>query len=69
MDVDSIIQSIEQAAEEQGLPELAKRSGIPYTTLMDWRRAGWRPRAVQVLERLALAASPANDTTPHSEAA
>jgi hypothetical protein len=70
MDVDSIIRAIEQAADEQGLPELSKRSGIPYTTLMDWRRHGWRPRAVQVLERLAEAAKPANDDPlPHSEAA
>jgi hypothetical protein len=69
MDVDSIIRSIEQAVEEQGLPELSKRSGVPYTTLRDWQKAGWRPRAVEVLEKLAAASEPANDVSTHVKAA
>lgn len=69
MDVDSIIRSIEQAAAEQGLPELSKRSGIPYTTLRDWQKVGWRPRAIEVLGKLAAASEPANDVTPDAEAA
>lgn len=70
-DLDRIIQAIAVAADSAGLPELARRSGIPYTTLIDWQKAGWRPRSVVTLERLAEAATkkPANDTLPQSEAA
>lgn len=70
--VDAAIRDIQAAAEKDGLPALSKRSGVPYTTLVDWQRAGWRPKAVATLEKLALAAraSPANDDAlPHSEAA
>jgi hypothetical protein len=35
---------------------LADITGIPYTTLVDWRKANWRPKAVETLEKLSLAA-------------
>lgn len=62
---------IQRTADAEGLPALARRAGVPYTTLIDWQKAGWRPRAVATLERLAEAAAtaPANDTAPQSEAA
>lgn len=70
-DLDRIIQTIAVAADNDGLPALARRSGIPYTTLIDWQKAGWRPRAVVTLERLAeaAAATPANDDQSPAEAA
>ena len=70
-DLATIIQKIETAAEAEGLSSFAKRSGVPYTTLRDWQKDGWRPKAVQTFERLAQAASevPANDPLPQSEAA
>lgn len=70
-DLASIIRSIETAAEVEGLPSLAKRSGVPYTTLRDWQKDGWRPKSLQTFERVAKAAStlPANDARPQAEAA
>lgn len=41
---------------DRALPELAKQSGVPYTTLVDWRSKNWRPKAVVTLERIAQAA-------------
>ena len=60
------IDVVKRAAEAEGLPAFARRSGVPYTTLRDWQRAGWRPSAVATLEKLIDAA---NDTLPQSEAA
>jgi hypothetical protein len=70
-DLASIIRAIETAAEAEGLPSLSKRSGVPYTTLRDWQKDGWRPKAVQTFERVARAAAslPANDTAAQAEAA
>ena len=60
------INDVKRAAETEGLSSLSRRSGVPYTTLIDWQRAGWRPKAVTTLEKLAAVA---NDSSPHSEAA
>ena len=68
-DLDRLIDTINVAAETEGLPALARRSGVPYTTLIDWQRAGWKPKAVRTLERLAVAVSAANDDAATSEAA
>lgn len=70
-DLDRILGVIAHAANSEGLPSLSRRSGVPYTTLIDWQKASWRPRAVATLERLAQAAAtlPANDDAPASEAA
>lgn len=68
-DLDRLIDTINVAAATEGLPALARRSGVPYTTLIDWQRAGWKPKAVRTLERLAIAVSAANDDTAASEAA
>ncbi|EGF96763.1 hypothetical protein [Brevundimonas diminuta] len=69
--VTTALTEIERAAKAEGLAALSRRSGVPYTTLIDWQKAGWRPRAVATLERLAHAAAaiPANDDAPASEAA
>lgn len=69
--VTNALADIQRAAETEGLPALARRSGVPYTTLIDWQKAGWRPRAVATLERLAAAAAatPANDDELPAEAA
>lgn len=70
-DLTPIIDVIAKAAKAEGLPSFAKRTGVPYTTLIDWERAGWRPKAIVTFERIAKAASKvaANDSLPHSEAA
>lgn len=71
-EIATILDRIQQAADGGGLPSLAQRSGVPYTTLLDWQRAGWRPKAVRTLEKIAAAiddASPANDAQPQGEAA
>lgn len=70
-DLNRIIAVIETAAESEGLPALAKRSGVPYTTLIDWQRAGWRPQAIVKFEKVAQAAATvaANDASPDAEAA
>lgn len=70
-DLARIIRTIEAAAEAEGLPSLSKRSGVPYTTLRDWQKDGWRPKALQTFERVAEAAAavPANDAAPQAEAA
>ena len=71
-EIASILDRIQQAADGDGLPSLAQRSGVPYTTLLDWQRAGWRPKAIRTLERIAAAvddARPANDARPQGEAA
>lgn len=60
------IDDVKRAAEAEGLSAFARRTGVPYTTLRDWQRAGWRPAAVTTLEKLVEAA---NDTLPESEAA
>lgn len=50
------IQRIAVIGERIGLAKLSRVSGVPYTTLVDWKASGWRPRAVQTLEKLAAAA-------------
>lgn len=55
---DKVIETIATAADAEGLPALSKRSGVPYTTLIDWQKAGWRPKAIQTFEKVAAAASP-----------
>lgn len=70
--IEAAVRSIKRAAETEGLPAFARRAGVPYTTLVDWQKAGWKPKAVTTLERLALAAAvgrAANDDTATSEAA
>lgn len=72
-DLSPLIATIATAAKAEGLPSLSKRSGVPYTTLIDWERAGWRPKSIQTFEKIAKAAAlvAANDpdALPHSEAA
>lgn len=62
--VSDAIASIEAAADKIGLPELAKRADVPYTTLAEWRAKGWRPRTVESFERLLRAASAATGVAP-----
>lgn len=45
------------AATRGGLTRLSERSGVPYTTLKDWERRGFRPPAVDAFERVAEAAT------------
>lgn len=67
-DLSPIIEAIAKAAKAEGLPSLSKRSGVPYTTLIDWERAGWRPKGIRTFERIAKAVA-ANDATTAAEAA
>lgn len=51
------IERIEKATTSPGsLPELAREAGIPYTTVVDWKARGWRPKAIKTLEALSDAA-------------
>lgn len=54
-EITALITRIRNVADEDGLPALSQRSGVPYTTLMDWQRAGWRPKAIRTLEKIAAA--------------
>lgn len=54
--VSQTVARIQQAAGANRLAELARRARVPYTTLVNWRDQGWRPRAVVTLERLEAAA-------------
>lgn len=55
--VAQVLEAIDAKAEEIGLPELARRADVPYTTLVDLKKKAWRPRSIAILERLADAAS------------
>lgn len=57
IDVAHAIRAIEAAVEQVGLAEFARRAAVPYTTAVDWREKGWRPKAVETLEKLAAAAA------------
>lgn len=50
------LERIAAAAKAQGLPRFAERAGVPYTTVFEWSKADWRPKAVQTLEKLSDAA-------------
>lgn len=63
--VDVALKRISEAADEVGLPEFARRSGVPYTTLAYWRAHGWRPR---VMVTLAKAEAAAERINPEAEA-
>ena len=65
--LDPILAPIKEAAEAEGLPAFAKRCGIPYTTLVHWRKADWRPGAVDTLGKLIAATS--NDSSSTQGAA
>lgn len=55
-DVSRAIQAISDAADKIGLPELARRADVPYTTVADWRAKGFRPKVVATFEKLSVAA-------------
>ena len=42
----------------QGEAGSATSYGDPVTAALDWQRAGWRPKAVRTLEKIASAADP-----------
>jgi len=47
------IERIQKVGSADGaLPEFSRVSGVPYTTLIEWRAKDWRPKIVQTLERL-----------------
>lgn len=50
------IEAIEKAATKVGLPELARRADVPYTTAADWRAKGYRPDYIKTFEKLVAAA-------------
>lgn len=54
--VDLTIAKIAAAVERLGVPAFSKASNVPYTTLLDWRRCGYRPDVVKTFEKLAAAA-------------
>lgn len=54
--LDATIANIRRSAEDVGLPEFARLSGVPYTTLAYWRSKGWRPRVIQTLAKAEAAA-------------
>lgn len=53
---------IASAVDRMGAPAFSRASEVPYTTLLDWRRCGYRPDVVKTFEKLALAAELAEAT-------
>lgn len=56
-DVTRAIDRIEAATREVGLPALAQRAGVPYSTVAELRQRGWRNRSVEIFEKLTEAAN------------
>lgn len=53
------LERIEEAAEKVGLPELVRAADVPYSTAAEWRAKGWRPKSIQILEKLSQASEAA----------
>lgn len=66
--LDATIANIRIAAEDVGLPEFARLSGVPYTTLAYWRSKDWRPRVIETLAKAEAAADARAVLNPESEA-
>jgi len=56
MTIPETIYTIQKAAKKVKLTELARRSGVPYTTLRDWEKKGWRTPHIDAFEDVAKAA-------------
>jgi hypothetical protein len=65
VDVSQTIERITRVADKRGgLARLAETSGVPYTTLVDWKSKGWRPRGLEVVEALEKVADAADAIEP-----
>lgn len=56
-DLTVAIERIEAAVQRVGLAEFARAAGVPYTTAIDWRAKGWRPKHIETFEKFASAAN------------
>jgi len=54
--ISSTIANVAKLHSEVGTAELARMSGVPYTTIVDQAARGWRSRSIDVLEKLEAAA-------------
>lgn len=54
------IAEIDAAAEKTGLAEFAREADVPYTTAVDWKARGWRPKVVDTFDKFAVAAERLN---------
>lgn len=54
--LDETINRIRRANEQAGTAELARAADVPYTTVIDWRDRDFKPRAIEIFEKLADAA-------------
>lgn len=68
-DLSPIIAQISAAADKHGLAEFARIADVPYTTALDWRARGWRPRGIETLEKFAAAAGVAALSGAEAESA
>jgi hypothetical protein len=57
-DINQTIHELNSFVEREGVKELHRRSGVPYTTLLGWHAQGFRPPAVATFERLAAVVKP-----------
>lgn len=46
------IEQIQSVNAEIGTKEFSRISGVPYTTLIDMAKKGFRPKAISTLEKL-----------------
>lgn len=59
-EISTATDSIRQAAEAAGLPELAREAGVPYTTVRSFAERGWSHKNLETFEKLASAAKRIN---------
>lgn len=55
-DISDNVNLIKQAANQFGLPKLAERAGVAYTTLKSFANRGWTSKNLQVVQQLHVAA-------------
>ena len=56
-DLNDAINQIIAVEADIGLAELAREADVPYTTAVDWKAKGWRPKTIATFERLVGAAA------------
>lgn len=68
LDLESAIAIVRRVHSEIGTAELARISGVPYTTLRDWEARDFTSPAFETLTRLAAAAE-AHEARPAGDVA
>lgn len=54
--ISEVRDAIRAAVDEMGLPAFSRSSGVPYTTIIHWKKSDYRPESVTIFEKLADAA-------------